>query len=144
MTSNALPPLPTLEFSVRTSAQQPYGAVRTSVAEAMNLTFTEGEHDLVDADVAPWLGMAVALFRWADAYLLESRIEDPRFLPPTTTAPLEPHRISAPLATHLTALGPFPWRPTTESDLRTDREYGARLDRALAEDSGAPPWADRI
>ncbi|MGW5354622.1 hypothetical protein ACWERV_29410 [Streptomyces sp. NPDC004031] len=130
-----------LEFSVRANASESFGRVRNAVEQALNLTFEEGEFEDVPALVANSLGMHIGLFKWGESYLLESRIEDVRFLEAAERKPLEVVRVSEAFADMLTTLGPVRWRVATEADLIEDRAYGDELDRQIADDEGAPPWA---
>ncbi|MFJ8602291.1 hypothetical protein ACIREM_26970 [Streptomyces shenzhenensis] len=133
-----------LEFSVRTSAEKSLDQVLHSVEKALNLTFTEGEFEEGPAYIAKSLGMSIGLFRWGEDYLLETRIEDPRFLEAAEENPLEVARISETVADVLTVLGPSPWRVTTDTDHVKDREVGDKLDRQFTDDAGPPPWAEYV
>lgn len=134
-----------LKFAVRTSvSSRQYHRVRESVERAMNLTFSPGEYEDAEADVAKWLGMTVALFRWGDDYLLESTPEHRGLLHPAARKSHEQLTISEALAHHLTVLGPFHWRTPTEADLTADRAHADALDRRSAEDTAPPPWAGHI
>ncbi|MFI0724420.1 hypothetical protein [Streptomyces sp. NPDC021224] len=130
-----------LEFSVRANASEPFARVRNVVEQALGLTFEEGEFEDVPALVANSLGMHIGLFKWGEFYLLESRIDDVRFLEAAERKPLEVVRVSEAFADMLTTLGPVRWRVATEADLIEDRAYGDELDRQIADDEGAPPWA---
>jgi len=133
-----------LKFSVRTSTDDSLDEVRKAVESAFNLKFSEGEYDRVPAYVSNILGMTVGLFQWGDDYLLETTIEDLRFLDAAQKEPLEPVRVSESVANMLSIVGPYKWRVATPEDVAKDRAFGEELDREMTEDATPPPWADDI
>lgn len=135
---------PVLEFSVRTSTPDPFDDVRRCVEKAFNREFADGEYELVPAFVSRVLGMTIGLYRWGPDYLLESRIEDLRFLAAAEKKRLVPVTISAPVANMLSIVGPYRWRVATAEDEARDRVVAAELDELMLEDEGPPSWFDGV
>lgn len=132
-----------LEFSVRTSDTASVEEVRDAVAAALNVTFTEGEFEIIDAYVTEFLGMLVGLFPWGDDIRVMTRIEDRRFLTAAKeNGGLEPVRISEAVADMLTITTPYAWRVPTAEDMARDEEYSEEYDRMMAEDGAPPSWLD--
>ncbi|GLY40041.1 hypothetical protein Amsp01_060640 [Amycolatopsis sp. NBRC 101858] len=133
-----------LEFSVRTRASDSLDDVRKSIEGAFNIKFAEGEYEFAPAYVSNLLGMIVGLFQWGEDYLLETRIEDIRFLEAAEKRRLEPVRVSEPVANMLTIIGPYKWRIATPEDEAKDRAIGEELDRQQLDDEAPPTWGDRL
>jgi hypothetical protein len=128
-----------LEFSVRTSADASLEEVRDAVEAAFNLRFAEGEFEDNPGYLCKLLGMQVGLFPWAGVIVLESRIEDRRFLGDAKAGRIEIVQISKAVADMLTILGPYDWRVATDEDLAED----LRFDEERDGDYGPPRWADQ-
>ncbi|MFC9430105.1 hypothetical protein [Streptomyces sp. NPDC056987] len=135
-------PKKVLEFSVRTSTEQSVEELRERLEESLGCHFSEGEYEEVPAFVTEFFGMRVALYRWGDDYLLESSIEDIRFLEAAERDPLEPVRISQAVADTLTILGAGEWRISSPADIAKDNAYGEQLEQRYLDAEGPPPWAD--
>jgi hypothetical protein len=130
-----------LQFSVRTTTSESFETVLRLVEGALNIKFREDEFEGSPAYTSNLLGMKVGLFMWANDYVLESRIEDSRFLDSAKRGRLKAVGISEVVADMLTILGPFSWRVATGEDIKQDERFAAKVDRELNQDSGAPPWA---
>lgn len=131
-----------LEFSVRTTTPGSLEEVRESVESSLSIELTEGEYDDVDAYVGTLLGMKVGLYGWGNDYLLETRIEDLRFLEAAEQARLDVVRVSEPVANMLTILGPFTWRVASEADLEHDSKFADEYERRMAGYDPSTTWLD--
>ncbi|MFD8710503.1 hypothetical protein ACFV0W_24350 [Streptomyces anulatus] len=129
-----------LEFSVRTTTRQPLEEVRKSVESAFGFSFSEGEYEEVPAYVHTSLGMTIGLFQWGSDFLLETRIEDIRFLEAAEVKPLDVARISEPIADTLTIIGPFRWRIASDEDLAKDEKFAEELEKRMAAESDPRNW----
>ncbi|MFD7491460.1 hypothetical protein ACFV8T_03435 [Streptomyces sp. NPDC059832] len=131
-----------LEFSIRTTVKESLEEVRKSVEGAFNCQFIEGEYDEIDAYVAVFLGMNVGLFQWGGDFILDTRIEDLRFLEAAEKKRLEVVRISDAVADTLNILGPFKWRVATDEDLARDAKFADEMEQRMAAENIIPPWPE--
>ncbi|GLZ81093.1 hypothetical protein Afil01_59000 [Actinorhabdospora filicis] len=131
-----------LEFSVRTTTSASAEEVCEAVSAALNVRFAEGKYEIIDAYVADFLGMRVGLFGWGADILLDSRLEDRRFLTAANQGGLVPVDIAEAIADMLTVMTPYSWRVPSDADLAADEEYSEEYDRLSAEDNAPPSWLD--
>jgi hypothetical protein len=133
-----------LEFSVRTTTPDAPEAIREAVEKAFGVSLSEGDYDEVPGYVTGLLGMTLGLFYWGNDILLETRIEDRRFLREPGQDPLDVVRISEAVADMLTILGPYRWRTATDEDRAHDQRFADEFDRRMAGHDPSDTWLDDV